>query len=404
MDATVAFKWTEARRGRNLAAFQNMAPVLLLTNIPNHYRVSLFNELKRQLADAGTHLVVLFAAESYGRRKSMGRETRLEDAAFEWHILPSLTIGRDRPIFFPRGLSTVVKSYRPSAIIALGTGTLGIAASRAAKKGGIPLLIWSGEIGRGSKVAARLKRPLKRYLLQRALALVSYGTASADFLRKLVPDKAIYPAWNTVDLSPFLSVKRYAAPGAEEPVRMVTVGDLVEVKGYTYLLRAMAQVDSELRDNVELVVVGDGSQRDELRSLAQTVGLADRVRFLGRRPASEIPSLLASNDLFVFASLGDVWGLALLEAMAAGLPVIASTRAGATRDLVVPGTGLVVDPLDVEAFTGAMASMVSMSADDRAGMGMRARAHVARLFSLENSAAGFMSAIRHAWAESAPLA
>ncbi|MEX1135097.1 MAG: glycosyltransferase family 4 protein [Acidimicrobiia bacterium] len=373
-----------------------MSPVILLTNIPNHYRIPLFNELKRQLADAGKLLVVLFAAESYERRRSMGRETRLEDAAFEWHILPSLTLGRYRPIFFPRGLGTVVDRYRPSAFIVLGTGSLALAASRAARRGRIPLIVWSGEIGRGSRVAARLKRPLKRYLLRRTSALVSYGTASADFLRELVPDKAIYEAWNTCDLSPFLSVERQVKAREGDPLRMVTVGDLEEVKGYSFLLRAMAKLDPELIDTIELVVVGDGSLKDELCSLAETLGLADRVRFSGRRPATEIPSVLAGSDLFVFPSLGDVWGLALLEAMAAGLPVIASSRAGATRDLVIPGTGLVIDPVDVKSFSHALASMVGMSAQDRVEMGIRARAHVSRLCSLENSAAGFVAAIRHA--------
>jgi len=375
-----------------------MSPVIVLTNIPNHYRVPLFNELMRQLAEAGKHLVVLFAAESYERRRSMGRETRLEDAAFEWHILPSLTVGGNRPIFLPRGLNTIVKSHRPSAIIGLGTGTLGLAASRAAKRGGIPLIIWSGEIERGSPIANSLKRPLKRHLLGKASALVSYGSASAEFMRKLVPDKVIFPAWNTCDLSPFLSVERQIDTPERDLVRLVTVGDLVAVKGLSFLLRALAELRSELIGTVELVVVGDGSLRDELRSLAETLGLADRVRFAGRRPAADIPSVLAGGDLFVFPSLGDVWGLALLEAMAAGLPVIASSRAGATQDLVVPGTGHVVDPIDIRSLSGALASMLSSAARDRYEMGQRARAHVARLCTMENSAAGFVAAVRHATA------
>jgi glycosyltransferase involved in cell wall biosynthesis len=307
----------------------------------------------------------------------------------------SLTIGRQRPIFYPLGLRRVVEENGASAIIVAGTGSLAIAAAGVARKTDAPLLIWSGEIKQGSRFAS-LKRPIKRWLLEQTRAIICYGTATATYLSELAPEKPLFKAWNTSDLEPFLALTRDPSSTDTAKVRLISVGDLEVRKGYHLLLQAMANTSSDVIARLDLRIIGDGSQRDDLRLLANSLGLAAQVEFMGSRPARAIPPFLATGDVFVFPTLRDVWGLALVEGIAAGLPVIASTRAGATQDIVLPGAGVAVDPMNIDSMTDAVNSLAELTAKERYEMGQRGRAHVAHLCSLENSAAGFVAAIRHA--------
>jgi glycosyltransferase involved in cell wall biosynthesis len=369
--------------------------VLVLTNIPNHYRIPLFNELMHQLNGMDADLKVVFAAESYQRRSRSGRETKLGDAEFEWEILPSVVIGRNRPLFIPLGLTNVVEALRPAAIVVAGTGTLAVAVSQVARRRSIPWLVWSGEVNGRSGLLVRFKRRLKKHLLGRAAAVITYGTAAADFARTLSPGVETYHAWNTVDLNVFLAVSvDQRRDRTTDTIRVVGVGDLVPYKGHRRLLEALALIDQSYRDRLEVAIVGEGPLRAELTALAEHLGLERHFHLLGAVPASEVPKVLAESHVFVFPSLGEPWGLALVEGMAAGLPVIASSSAGATRDLVVPGTGIVVDPTNVEELANALEQMLRLSPAERHEMGMRAKAHVSELCSLENSAAGFVEAIR----------
>jgi glycosyltransferase involved in cell wall biosynthesis len=101
------------------------------------------------------------------------------------------------------------------------------------------------------------------------------------------------------------------------------------------LLHALPSLDADLR----LVIAGDGPWRGELERLAAGMGgsAADRVRFLGYVAYPELPALYAAADLFVHAAREERWGVSVAEALACGLPVLASSRVGAGRDLIDPG-------------------------------------------------------------------
>ena len=113
---------------------------------------------------------------------------------------------------------------------------------------------------------------------------------------------------------------------------IISVGRLAEEKNWTTLLQACAKAQKE-QPNIRLVLVGDGPQAQALRQLAGELGIAERVLFVGRVPFEEIPAYLKAADLFAFASVTETQGLATLEAMAAGLPVVAVAGPG-TLDIV----------------------------------------------------------------------
>jgi colanic acid/amylovoran biosynthesis glycosyltransferase len=149
-----------------------------------------------------------------------------------------------------------------------------------------------------------------------------------------------------------------AAP-AQGPVRALCVASLEEKKGHRVLLRALAGADGRL-GRVELDLVGPGALRGELEALARALGLGDRVRFHGALPEPHVAALLGRADLFVLASVVERSGfmegipVALMEALAAGVPVVA-TRLSGVPELVRDGdTGLLAEPGDAASLRAAL--------------------------------------------------
>lgn len=180
----------------------------------------------------------------------------------------------------------------------------------------------------------------------------------------------------------------YASRGEKRPIRselnikndvclIGTVGRLVPVKGYEILLEAMAGMDMDCR----LLIMGDGPLRDSLETMSRDLGLADRVMFLGFIP--DVSPILSQLDLFVLPTLGEGFGLVLLEAMAHRLPII-STNTMAIPEIVAHGeTGLLVPPRDVKSLRRAVGSLVS-SPETRASMGRKGWNKLKNDFSVES--------------------
>ena len=154
-----------------------------------------------------------------------------------------------------------------------------------------------------------------------------------------------------LDIAPYKAASGEALRsewGWPEDKVIISVGRLAEEKNWTTLLQAFAIAQKEQPD-LRLVLVGDGPQAQALRQLAGELGIADRILFTGRVPFEEIPAYLKAADLFAFASVTETQGLATLEAMAAGLPVVAVAGPG-TLDIVEDGAeGFLVqnDPQDL---------------------------------------------------------
>jgi glycosyltransferase involved in cell wall biosynthesis len=165
------------------------------------------------------------------------------------------------------------------------------------------------------------------------------------------------------------------APPAEGPVRALCVASLEEKKGHRVLLRALAGADGGL-ERIELDLVGPGALRAELETLARELGLGDRVRFHGALPEPDVAAMLARADLFVLASIVERSGfmegipVALMEALAAGVPAVA-TRLSGVPELVRDGeTGLLAEPGDPASLRAALARTIG----DRDGARRRAAA------------------------------
>lgn len=204
----------------------------------------------------------------------------------------------------------------------------------------------------------------KRRIMARLLRRVDAVIAGSDAVRgALVAVLDLDPARAStihcgIDPEPFYRVAD--APGRRRfghggPPLLVTVGRLVHDKGHAVLLRAFRRLLSR-RGDARLWIVGDGPLRDELVALSGQLGIAEQVELRGTVfPTTDV---LARADLFVFPSLVEPQGLAVLEAFAAGVPVVAS-RTGGIVEMVEHGVeGLLVDPGDPSTLAEAMARLL----------------------------------------------
>ncbi len=240
----------------------------------------------------------------------------------------------------------------------------------------------------------------RKYNLLRKLArpfIHRYIAVSQDLERWLVetvavPRARIRQIYNGVDTERFRPATgpRRASPcpgmpasfAEGETVLIGSVGRMAAVKDFPTLVRAFARVVATrpaLRARLRLAIVGEGPARQACLELARAAGLADQVWLPGER--TDVPELLRAMDVFVLPSLGEGVSNTILEAMASGLPVIA-TRVGGNPELVEEGvTGRLVPPGDPEALARALLEYL----DDPARLareGRAARARVEARFSM----------------------
>jgi L-malate glycosyltransferase len=183
-----------------------------------------------------------------------------------------------------------------------------------------------------------------------------------------------------------VAVEQYRARSAARPVTtIITVANLRTEKAHETLLAAAAWLLLR-HPRLRFQIVGGGPRAEELRLLTDRLGIAGRVEFLGHR--EDVPSLLAAADAFVLPSRSEAFPNGAIEAMAAGLPVVAS-RVGGLLDLIDhERTGLLVPPDDPAKLALAIESVV-VSPARAAALGMAARDEIVRHYSFDRMVQSF---------------
>jgi len=162
----------------------------------------------------------------------------------------------------------------------------------------------------------------------------------------------------------------------EDAFVILSVGRLTVEKGINDLLLAFSQVHEKYSFS-KLVIVGDGEIINDLKSYSSSLGLLDSVHFTGAR--NDVPRLMAASDMYVSSSYREGLSLAMLEAMAAGLPVLA-TNVGDTELLLTEDRGLMVLPHDVDALRDGMMQLIEKPQQAKE-MGMVSRDFVEKNYS-----------------------
>jgi len=198
-------------------------------------------------------------------------------------------------------------------------------------------------------------RPIDRWMYRQynAIACISQDALSA--LIDWVPDTA----GKATVIQNGINFERITAAGAASKSKIplddsrpviLSIGRLQPQKDHAATLRAITKIP-----DAQLVIVGVGEMRQQLEQLAISLGIADRVHFLGRR--LDVPELIKMADIYVQSSNFEGFGIAALEAMAGGLPVIASDVPGLNN--VVGGAAILFPPGDSDALAEAISSLLS---------------------------------------------
>jgi glycosyltransferase involved in cell wall biosynthesis len=331
-------------------------------------------ELCRELRDRGIEPVLLHFDSDF--LKKCARRDGIEHHVVPgWHEYKSFKT-------LPRFALLFRRFLRQQNIDTLHSHLFGpiTAAAPACLMAGIP------HIGTLHDVYVVAERPARIRLLQMAaLTGTQLASVSRD-MELFYRDGAFFShrALQTIHngtrahAQPENSGLRAALGFADTDVIISCVSRLVALKNHRLLLRAFSQLDPGL--SARLLIIGDGPMREDLEQLAQTLGAADRIRFLGRR--DDIPALLAISDLFALASNTEGLSCSILEAMSAGLPTVA-TRVGGNPELIVDGsTGFLVEPGDDTALHRHLRMLVLHPAL-RLQLGHAARPRAATQFSFD---------------------
>jgi glycosyltransferase involved in cell wall biosynthesis len=377
--------------------------VAVVTNIPRPYRRALFATVKHQLGAEGLELCVLYTSDPAKHVRRGSPAAAPADAAVE-SFIPGfdIRISYDRVLAIPLGLGRALASLAPACVVSGGFGPSALTAARWCRAAKVPYVLWSGAWpGQEGKVGWSASMVRKR-LVKNAAAHIAYGSAAADYLVSLGAQRdRVFCAWNTVDLEGFAAAAREAAARRSElslkyrlaAKNLLFVGSLVERKGLRELVSA-ALITSSAHADWALHLVGGGPLTDELQAAVRAAGKEDHFRFHGLRPESDVAELLGVADGFLLPTKQEAWGLVINEAMACGIPVVASPQAGATRDLIEDGaTGFVVEPRDTLALAVAISRLLS---DDPLvkNVGLAGAESVRAKASLDETGRNFVAAVR----------
>jgi len=222
----------------------------------------------------------------------------------------------------------------------------------------------------------RLFRAVERHLAARTHALVAVSQGEAETMRAsgIVDPARVRVVPNGIDPAPWLAAQPLARAAFDLPAEApwaAVVGLLNVAKGQDLALEALARPECGA---LCLLIVGEGEQRAALAAQAAALGVAARVRFLGWR--EDVPALLATCDLLLLPSRWEGLPYIVLEACAAGLPVVATPVDGA-RELVVEGrTGALAEAGEPAALARALARVLALAPAERRALGAAGRAQV----------------------------
>jgi glycosyltransferase involved in cell wall biosynthesis len=307
-------------------------------------------------------------------------------------------------------LESHLKKFAPDVVNWWGMGGMSLSMIERVRRMGLPSvlviqdswLIYGYEVDGWTRMAGRL-RPLARILEPLFGVPVRYELErSGRFLfnsessLQAVLGSGLEPA-DSVVLSPGVHSRYLAiAPEKDWEWHLLYVGRVDSAKGVDITIAALAHLPPQ--STLAIVGAGDGAYEAELRSRAQSLGVADRVDFLGRVDAGTLPSIYAAADVVLFPIRWDEpWGLVPLEAMGIGRPVVATAKGGAVTYLRDAENALVIPPEDPQALAASVRRLAGdepLRARLRAGGARTAAMHSASRYEqrvvdeLERAAAG----------------
>jgi glycosyltransferase involved in cell wall biosynthesis len=375
--------------------------VAFLVGVPTPYREPLF----KQLAESGRYDIrVLYCRE---RQPDQGWHLPVRDypAVFLKNLSPVKWRGRFFISDINPSICQELRNFRPDAVVVHGYNTLtALLAIRWCKHRGIPVLMRSDSNVLAEAAKAHFKLTIKRlflaWLTQQVSAFLSVGTMNAAYWQHYGASlDQFFRVCCGIDNEYFASeAARYRADrekiraenGWRSAFLFLYVGRLVPVKRVDVLIEAVRLASANGPD-IGLLVVGDGTERKRLEEQACDL---PQVHFVGFKEWRDLPRYYGIADLFVLPSDVEPWGLVINEAMASGLPAVATRIAGAARDLIVEGQNGFLVPAGDAATLASILKQVCVSKNYLSTLGRTAQI-VSQAWSYGAAVEGIDRALRY---------
>jgi glycosyltransferase involved in cell wall biosynthesis len=308
---------------------------------------------------AGRHDVVVLASQAV--RRPRFRVFELSDSVEEGGIR-TLRLRYRRPVYRPAALACQVAGmvvalsrlrrggWRPQ-IVHAHVFSAGLPALLLGRLSGAPVVVSEHYTGFQRGLVTGSDALTARLAFRGADLVAPVSHDLARYVRSIQPRARVRVVGNVVDTDVFSPPARPQARAAGQPIRLLTVAALAAKKGHRNLLEALVSV--RRTHDVVLDLVGEGDERAKLQELTRALGLDGSVRFHGELAKGEVAELMRQSDLFVLPSLYENLPVVLIEAMASGLPIVA-TSVGGVPELLDERAGLLCPPGDPAALAGAI--------------------------------------------------
>ncbi len=359
-----------------------MNRVVLITNIPSPYRVDLFHYLQTQVTEYEFHVI-------YTNKSEDNREWVLHDEKLlNTHILKSKIIkvkGKIdvRYIHFPSNVGKILSTINPTVVIAWEYNPAALQSFIWCKIHHKKFIHLTDGTLYSERNIGYIQKIVRKIICTNADACIASSTkAKEKLLAWRVKEERIFLSLLTVDTSQYLNLKIETYPG-----RILYVGSMIKRKGLDLLIEALQYVKS----NYELHIVGNGTNEeiDRLKCMIKEKQLNDNVVFCGFKEGQQLLDEYAQAQVFVLPTREDCFGLVLVEALCAGIPIIASKYADGAYDIVCEGkNGFIIDPYDARLFGKTIERVLN----DRDLMKIASMQDVEK-FSFSNVAVGYIDAL-----------
>lgn len=213
-------------------------------------------------------------------------------------------------------------------------------------------------------------KPLVRFLWRQAEAVIPNSAGLIELAKETDPHQAMQKIENGVDTELF-----YPDPARRsgKAIIFLSTSRLTPRKGIHHLIEAFAIAIEKTVKPIELHLIGEGEQRDVLEKRAKELGIAEKVRFIGRVPHDQLAAYYQRSHAFVLPSRNEGMSNSALEALASGLPLIVSGTGGMAEFVTDGANGLFVDPENAESFASALVR-IAENPEEAAAFGIESRA------------------------------
>jgi glycosyltransferase involved in cell wall biosynthesis len=321
----------------------------------------------------------------------------LDTAGVPWKLVPTLT-REINPVKDLRALWSLVRLFRQErpTIVHTHTSKAGILGRVAAWLAGVPIIIHTphGHVfyGHFGVVCSWVFQMIERVFARGTSKIITLTELEKqDHLQRHIGrERQFRSVFSGIDVAQYQGASEArkisrSRLGCSDEERIVgSVGWLTPIKGHQYLIQAISKLKPRY-PNLQCHILGSGPLQEELMKLAADLGIGSAIRFPGYR--QDVPTYLAAMDIFVLPSLNEGMGRALIEAMAAGLPVVATNVGGIPAIVQDGSTGSLVPPGNSELLAKALDRYLQ-SPERAKDIGAAARAHITEKFDVSSLVRG----------------